>query len=238
MRRIFGTRGSTGGAAMVVAVLAVGLAACGSSSSSTTTTTRSQGTTSTTAAGSTTSSTSGSTTTTRSGTAACASSGLTVTLGSANGSAGSIHYPIAFKNTTSSPCTLFGFPGVSFLAAGGTQIGAPAQRESGLTPATVTVAPGGSAYSSVGITDPGIPPCSGASTATQVRVYPPGQTQSDPGGRALRYAGVLVTQYGELPVGHRHADDGHVLLTAHRTGPTGGRVTVPIWAPGMWRRRS
>jgi hypothetical protein len=162
---------------MAVAALAVGLAACSSSPSSTTTTTDAQGTTSTTSAASTTT-TSASTTTTRSSTAVCASSGLAVTLGSANGSAGSIHYPIAFKNTTSSPCTLYGFPGVSFLAAGGAQIGAPAQRESGITPATVTVAPGGSAYSSVGITDPGIPPCSGSSNATQVRVYPPGQTQA------------------------------------------------------------
>jgi hypothetical protein len=161
---------------MVVAVVAVGLAACSSSPSSSTTTTHGQGTTSTTSAGTTTS-TSGSTTTTPTSTA-CVSSGLAVTFGSANGAAGSIHYPIAFKNTTSATCTLYGFPGVSFLAAGGTQIGAPAQRESGITFANVTVAPGGSAYSSVGITDPGIPPCSGSSTASQVRVYPPGQTQA------------------------------------------------------------
>ena len=28
------------------------------------------------------------------------------------------------------------------------------------------------------VTDPGIPPCSSQGTATQVRIYPPGQTQA------------------------------------------------------------
>ena len=89
-----------------------------------------------------------------------------------------MHYPIDFRNTGASSCTLYGFPGVSFLTADGSQIGAPAQRQSGVPLVTVTLAPGASAYSSVGVTDPGIPPCSSASTATQVRVFPPGQTQS------------------------------------------------------------
>ena len=44
--------------------------------------------------------------------------------------------------------------------------------------ATVTLAAGGDAYSSVAVTDPGIPPCSSQATAAQIRVYPPGQTQS------------------------------------------------------------
>jgi len=68
---------------------------------------------------------------------------------------------------------LYGYPGVSFLSAGGSQIGAPAQRDSAGTVATVTLAAGGDAYSSVAVTDPGIPPCSSQATAAQVRVYPP-----------------------------------------------------------------
>ncbi len=67
---------------------------------------------------------------------------------------------------------------MSFLAAGGAQIGAPAQRQGSVTPTTVTLAAGGNAYSSVAVTDPGIPPCSGSATATQVRIYPPGETHS------------------------------------------------------------
>jgi hypothetical protein len=174
---MYRTPGRTGGAVVALAALAVGLAACGSSSSTTTTTT---GATTTTTAASATTSTSGSTTTTttRISIAGCASSGLAVTLGSANGTAGSVHYPIAFRNTTSSACTLYGFPGVSFLTASGTQIGVPAQRESGIIFATITLGPGGSAYSSVGVTDPGIPPCTGSATATRVRVFPPGETHA------------------------------------------------------------
>ena len=179
MRRFNGRPGRTGAAVMALAALAVGLAACGSSPSSSTTTTTTGVPTTTTAVSSTTSTSgSSSTTTTRTTITGCASSGLAVTLGTGNGTAGSIHYPIVFRNTTSSACTLYGFPGVSFLTAGGTQIGAPAQRESGIAFATITLAPGGSAYSSVGVTDPGIPPCTGSATATQVRVFPPGETHA------------------------------------------------------------
>ena len=66
---------------------------------------------------------------------------------------------------------------MSFLDAGGHQIGAPAQRQGG-TPATVTVGTGTTVYSSVAVTDPGIPPCAGGTTAAQVQVYPPGETHA------------------------------------------------------------
>jgi hypothetical protein len=72
---------------------------------------------------------------------------------------------------------MYGYPGVSFLDSSGNQIGAAAQQQGG-TLATVTVGPGGSAYASIAVTDPGIPPCSGHGTAAQVRVYPPGETDS------------------------------------------------------------
>lgn len=180
MRGIDGNTGRIGVAVTGLALLAVGLAACGgTTSSSTTTTTRASTTTTTTHAAATTSTSPAvGTTTTGPSTTGCASSALTVTLGSPNGSAGSVHYRITFRNTSSSSCTLYGYPGVSFLTAGGALIGAPAQRQSGATPATVTLAAGGSAYSSVGVTDPGIPPCSSSATATQVSVFPPGETHA------------------------------------------------------------
>jgi len=118
-----------------------------------------------------------STTTKPSGTG-CATSALSFTFGNPDGTAGAVHYTLTFHNTGSSSCTLYGYPGVSFLSAGGSQIGAPAQRQSGGSVATVTLAPGGNGYSSVAVTDPGIPPCTGQGTAAQIRVYPPGQTQS------------------------------------------------------------
>lgn len=173
-----GRRRRSGTAVLLLAGTALGLAACGSSSSSTTTTTRATTTTTTTTAASTSTTSASTTTTSGPKTAGCATASLSITFGSPNGTAGAIHYGITFHNTGSSTCTLYGYPGVSFLAAGGGQIGAPAQREGNLTPATVTLAAGGNAYSSVAITDPGIPPCSASATATQVRIYPPGETHS------------------------------------------------------------
>jgi len=169
-------RRRTGIAALLLAGIALGLAACGSSSSSTTTTTRNA--TTTTAPTTNTTTTTSASTTISSGptTTSCATASLAITFGNPNGTAGAIHYGITFHNTGSSACTLFGYPGVSFLAAGGGQIGAPAQRQGNPTPATVPLAPGGTAYSSVAVTDPGIPPCSSSATATQVRIYPPGET--------------------------------------------------------------
>ncbi|MGD0882226.1 MAG: DUF4232 domain-containing protein [Acidimicrobiales bacterium] len=172
---------------LAVGALAVGITACGSSSSSsststtrtstTTTTVAPSSTTSTTAASSSSSSTTTTSTTLTTSIGGCRTSALVISIGAPNGTAGAIHYGITFHNTGSTACTLYGFPGVSFLAASGSQIGAPAQREN-LTPVKVTLAAGASAYASVAVTDPGIPPCSGSATATEVRVYPPGQTQA------------------------------------------------------------
>jgi hypothetical protein len=160
----------------VVGALTVGLAACGSSGSSSSSTSGTGATPTTT---STTKGSSGSSTTssTAAGTAACRTSSLALSFGSPNGSAGAIHYTLTFQNTGTTPCTLNGFPGVSFLDGSGNQIGQPAQRE-GATPSTVTVAAAASAYASVAVTDPGIPPCSGSSAATQVKVFPPGETHA------------------------------------------------------------
>ena len=168
-------------AALAVGAAAVALTACSSSSTSPTTTqaspTTTRGTgTSTTTTGASTSTTAAPPTTT--GIAMCRTSALTVSFGSPNGTAGAIHYTLTFHNTGSSACTLYGFPGVSFLSAGGQQIGAPAQREGGGSPTNVTLGVGGNAYASVAVTDPGIPPCSGSATVAQVRVYPPGETQA------------------------------------------------------------
>jgi len=160
--------------------VALALAACGSSSSSSSSSTAPSTTSSTGSPTSTTSAspttTGGSTTTT--GIPACRTAALSIALGAPNGSAGATHYGLTFHNTGTAACTLYGFPGVSFLDTGGHQIGAPAQRPSGTALTTVTLMVGGDAFSSVAVTDPGIPPCSGSTAAAQVRVYPPGETRS------------------------------------------------------------
>ena len=166
---------------LAVAALAVGLAACGSSGPSTSTTAAAPTTTHAGTSTSTTHATTPSSSTTTSSTAptttACRTSSLAVSLGSPNGSAGATHYGLTFRNTGSATCTLYGYPGVSFVDSGGHQIGEPAQRQ-GSSPTTVTVAAGASAFASIAVTDPGIPPCSGSTAAAQVRVYPPGETQA------------------------------------------------------------
>jgi hypothetical protein len=199
---------------LAVGALAVGLAACGSSSSSTSTTRSSQTPLTTTTTTSPTSSSSPSTTsapTTTTLVYGCLTSALAITIGPPNGTAGAIHYGFTFRNTGSTACTLYGFPGVSFLDSGGNQIGAPAVRESNVASVRVTLSVGGSAYASVSVTDPGIPPCSGSTTAAQVRIYPPGQTQSAlvaaPSGMAVcsspntaNYLSAIITPVTASPI--------------------------------------
>lgn len=170
-------------AALLLAGVGILVTACGttSSTSTTSTPTTSAPTTPTAAAPGTTSPTSGSSTTsTTSGpkTNGCATSDLSISIGNPNGTAGAIHYILTYRNNGASACTLFGYPGVSFLAADGSQIGSPAQRSSGDSVLSVIVAPGANAYSGVSVTDPGIPPCASSGTATRVRVFPPGETHA------------------------------------------------------------
>src|SRR5215831_11112762 len=81
------------------------------------------------------------------GPGACATSALHVSIGNGNGAAGSVYYPIVFTNASGSACTLFGFPGVSFVTSpNGSQIGDAATRHSDKPVQTVTLAPGGVAH--------------------------------------------------------------------------------------------
>ena len=172
------SRSRSRSAALLLVGVGILLTACGSSSSTSTTTTTA--TTATTIPTTTAPTSGSSTTSTTSGpkTTGCATSNLSISFGSPNGTAGAIHYLLTYRNSGTSTCTLFGYPGVSFLAADGSQIGSPAQRSSGDSVQSVVVAPGASAYSGVMVTDPGIPPCTSSGTATRVRVFPPGETRA------------------------------------------------------------
>ena len=64
----------------------------------------------------------------RSTTSACATSALKVSLGPANGAAGTVFYPLNFVNTSKLGCTLRGYPGVSAVTSSGRQIGSPASQ--------------------------------------------------------------------------------------------------------------
>jgi hypothetical protein len=60
----------------------------------------------------------------------CTHSQLRVGHGPGQGSAGHLHWPIVFRNTSPTACSLRGFPGVSALSGRhGHRIGVPASRE-------------------------------------------------------------------------------------------------------------
>lgn len=111
----------------------------------------------------------------------CRTSQLAITVDKrqASAAAGSVYYPINFTNTGAAACTLFGYPGVSFVTGrSGSEIGAPATRNHGVPSVTVTLQPGGHAHASLQVVDAGNYSASYCHpvTAHLLRVYPPNQT--------------------------------------------------------------
>ena len=114
-----------------------------------------------------------------SGPAPCPSSGLQVTLGQGNGAAGSTYYPLDFSNNSGASCTLFGYPGVSFVTGiGGSQIGSAASRNPALPSELVTIPPGGVAHATLQVVNAENFAASACHmvTAHWLKVYPPNQT--------------------------------------------------------------
>ena len=84
----------------------------------------------------------------------CLTTGLRLTVGASNGAAGTIYYPLDFTNASSSACTMYGYPGVTFVSSpGGSQVGAPAGRGSNTAPALVTLQPGSTAHATLAVSD-------------------------------------------------------------------------------------
>jgi Protein of unknown function (DUF4232) len=109
-------------------------------------------------------------------TSVCSSSALKVSLGPANGTAGTTFYPLKFMNTGKLGCTLRGYPGVSAVTGSGKQIGSPASQISS-SYRTVTLLAGKSASAQVGIVETGNFSSSQCApvTAAGLKVFPPGQ---------------------------------------------------------------
>ena len=115
------------------------------------------------------------------GNESCATAQLDIGLADEQGAAGSLLADITFTNTSSEPCTLHGFPGVSAVTNDdGTQLGAAAVRETGKEATTVTLQPGQSARAGLKMTNVGVldPASCQPQTADGLRVYPPGETAS------------------------------------------------------------
>ena len=84
--------------------------------------------------------------------------------------AGSSYYPIRFANVSGASCTLYGYPGVSFVTAqGGSQIGPAATRNPAAARPLVTLSPGQTVHAELQVVN--------------AENYPPGRLR--PGHRAL-----------------------------------------------------
>ena len=119
------------------------------------------------------------------GLAACESASLRVTVDAsqAGGAAGSTYYPVDFTNTSSSPCGLYGYPGVSFVTAdssAGRQIGAAAQQNPGFGKVAVRLAASGVAHAWLQVAEAGNYPAASCQpvTAHWLRVFAPGETEA------------------------------------------------------------
>jgi Protein of unknown function (DUF4232) len=111
----------------------------------------------------------------------CAASALKVTVATVPGgaAAGSSYYPIQFANVSGASCTLYGYPGVSFVTAqGGNQIGPAATRNPATAKQLVTLAPGQTVHAELQVVDAAnYPPADcGSVTAHWLKIYPPNQT--------------------------------------------------------------
>jgi hypothetical protein len=113
------------------------------------------------------------------GPAACATSALHLRLGPSNGAAGSTIIPLEFSNVSGSPCSLYGYPGVSFVtAAGGSQIGTSASEDAAAARQLVTLAAGATAHALLQVAVAQNYPASKChpTSAHWLKVFPPGQT--------------------------------------------------------------
>jgi hypothetical protein len=108
----------------------------------------------------------------------CSSRQLTLTVGLSQGAAGTQYQPLRLLNH-GPLCTLAGYPGVSLLAADGSQIGSPAEKAAGRS-VTVQLGPQAVAHAVLSIANAGSFPASTCRPrqAESVRVYPPGQTEA------------------------------------------------------------
>lgn len=112
-----------------------------------------------------------------SGTAGCTTSNLKAALGQGQGAAGSTYVEIDFTNTGGTPCTLYGYPGVSLANSGG-PIGAPATRDRTRPPSLVRLARGAEAHALLRVVDAQNYPAGTCSpeSSSFLLIYPPDQT--------------------------------------------------------------
>jgi hypothetical protein len=126
----------------------------------------------------------------------CQPAALKPSLGPGQGAAGTFYRVIVLTNVSASPCTLYGYPGVSFVTGqGGSVIGAPASRNPLIPDTLITLQPGQAASALTGIADTGALPAAACKpgSASLLQIYPPG----DRGAVFLTYSAQVCTRPGE-----------------------------------------
>ena len=108
----------------------------------------------------------------------CATADLTISVATGQGAMGALYDSVVLKDTGSSTCTLYGYPGVSYVAGpDGHQVGAAASRDiTGSSPQRVTLGPGDVAHAALKIVHYEAYPTERCQPqpVDGYRIYPPG----------------------------------------------------------------
>jgi hypothetical protein len=105
---------------------------------------------------------------------------VTAQVAPGGGAAGSVYLWLVFTNVSARTCTLYGYPGVSWVTGpSGQQVNDPTGRRTDITPTQVVLAPQASGHAVVRHGQPGLfePSCHAVEVAG-FRVYPPDETAS------------------------------------------------------------
>jgi hypothetical protein len=128
------------------------------------------------------------TTATPAATPRCHTGDLRLSLGQSEGAAGTAYRALLFTNRSGHRCTLYGYPGVSWVTGdNGTQVNAPFRRDPVDRAVKVTLAPGGVAHAVLAAAHPEAFPAGDCKpiAVRGYRVYPPDETAAvfvpDPG---------------------------------------------------------
>jgi hypothetical protein len=112
----------------------------------------------------------------------CHTADLRIAVAPGDNAAGHVGLRVVFTNTASHRCTMYGYPGVSFLTgAHGKQINVPAERSAAEgAPKLIPVAAGGKAHADLLLVNTANFPTNTCKPiqAAGVRVYPPDETAS------------------------------------------------------------
>jgi Protein of unknown function (DUF4232) len=109
------------------------------------------------------------------GPSGCLASALQAQVGGSQGAAGTIYQVIVLTNASNATCTLYGYPGVSFVTGvGGAQVGLPATKNPVVAKTLVTLAAGAQAAFLLGVHDVGAIPSCKVTNVDWLRIYPPG----------------------------------------------------------------